>query len=74
MTWLYEGQTVSSLNDNRITDRENGTLIINPLAEEHDGNYYCYVQKPTLVLKTIRLRVQPAPPIETPDQGFHIGK
>lgn len=64
---------VSGLNDNRITDLGNGTLIIDPLAEEHGGDYYCYVQQPNLVLKTIRLRVQPAPQ-RTEGGEFRIGK
>lgn len=73
VTWVYEGIVVSRLNDNRITDLGNGTLIIDPLAEEHDGNYYCYVQQPNLVLKTIKLRVLPAP--QGMEGGeFRIGK
>ena len=42
--WLFDGKTeIGSLRDSNITDLENGTLLIDPVARRHNGSYSCYI-------------------------------
>ena len=34
---------ITSLNDNRLNDLGNGSLLFDPLALKDSGNYHCYI-------------------------------
>lgn len=81
VTWLYDTENIQELNDDRVNNLGNGTLVIEPLAREHSGTYYCAVQGEgnNLIIKEFRLQVLPegtGPTTETQsgDDGFHFGE